>query len=113
MSRSQLGRATREIGNRRRQLPGRRAVTPLIIGGQQALQQIRRDLQRPGQPGPDRRQRLALAAFPPHHRGTPDGQHLGQRFLRQPQRLAALDQALPSGRGPCDASPVDPEFKKI
>jgi hypothetical protein len=39
----QLSRATGEIGHRRRQLPGRCAVTPLIIVGQQALQQVRRD----------------------------------------------------------------------
>jgi hypothetical protein len=107
--RLQFGGPAGEVRHRRGQLtwhhsravaaPGARAGCAVVLraSGQQLLDPLSGDLQRPGQLRPDPRRRRSLAALPAHHRGALDRQQLRQLFLRQAQRLAALGK-LPPGR---------------
>jgi hypothetical protein len=93
-----------EISHRRGQLPRHRRALRAgrgVAAGQQLLDAVRRDRQRLGQAGPQPRQRRGLAAFPAHHRGALHPQPLGQLFLGQTHRLAALGQTPPPGRLVC------------
>lgn len=61
------------------------------VGGQQFPEPVSRDLQDPGQLGPQPWQRLGLATFPTHHRSALDAQLLGKLFIPGRRDLTCID----------------------